>query len=102
VQKGEQDPVSARTLSVIQPNFRYAYREYFDDYTHVAIFTHVSLCDVFRASGFDIIDVKPRFLPLSIKSGLPVRESLIRAYLASPIKPMGFWRNSWTSGQSQV
>jgi hypothetical protein len=69
VQKGEQDPVSARTLSVIQPNFRYAYREYFDDYTHVAIFTHVSLCDVFRASGFDIVDVKPRFLPLSIKSG---------------------------------
>jgi hypothetical protein len=77
------------TLSVIQPNFRYAYREYFDDYTHVAIYTHVSLCDVLRASGFDIVDVKPRFLPWSIKSRWLVRESLIRAYLASPIKPMG-------------
>jgi SAM-dependent methyltransferase len=77
------------TLNIIQPNFRYAYREYFDDYTHVAIYTHVSLCDVLRVCGFDIIDVKPRFLPLSIKSRLPVRESLIRAYLASPIKPMG-------------
>jgi SAM-dependent methyltransferase len=77
------------TLSIIQPNFRYAYREYFDDYTHVAVYTDVSLCDVLRVSGFDIIDVKPRFLPLSIKSRLFVRESLIRAYLASPIKPMG-------------
>jgi SAM-dependent methyltransferase len=76
------------TLNIVQPNFRYAYREYFDDYTHIAIYTHVSLCDVLRLSGFDIVDVKPRFLPLSIKSRLPVRESLIRAYLASPIKPM--------------
>jgi SAM-dependent methyltransferase len=77
------------TLNIIQPNFRYAYREYFDDYTHVAIYTDVGLCDVLRVSGFDIIDVKPRFLPLSIKSRLPVRESLIGAYLVSPIKPMG-------------
>jgi SAM-dependent methyltransferase len=76
------------TLNIVQPNYRYAYREYFDDYTHIAIYTHVSLCDVLRLSGFDIVDVKPRFLPLSIKSRLPVRESLIRAYLASPIKPM--------------
>jgi SAM-dependent methyltransferase len=77
------------TLNIIQPNYRYAYREYFDDYTHIAIYSHVSLCDVLRISGFDIVDVQPRFLPLSIKSRLPVRESLIRAYLASPIKPMG-------------
>ena len=42
-----------------------------------------------RVCGFDIVDVKPRFLPLTIKSRLPLRESLIRAYLASPIKPMG-------------
>jgi SAM-dependent methyltransferase len=77
------------TLNIIQPNYRYAYREYFDDYTHIAIYSDVSLCDVLRVGGFDIVDVKPRFLPLTIKSGLPVNESLIRAYLASPIKPMG-------------
>jgi SAM-dependent methyltransferase len=30
--------LSARgTLTILQPNYRYAYREYFDDYTHVAI-----------------------------------------------------------------
>ena len=77
------------TLNIVQPNFRYAYREYFDDYTHVAVYTDVGLSDLLRANGFDIVEVKPKFLPLSIKSRLPVRESLIRAYLASPVKPMG-------------
>jgi hypothetical protein len=77
------------TLTVVQPNFRYAYREYFDDYTHIAVYTDIGLCDLLRASGFDIIEVKPRFLPLTIKSRLPVHEALIRAYLASPVKPMG-------------
>jgi len=77
------------TLTVVQPNFRYAYREYFDDYTHVAVYTDVGLSDLLRANGFDVVEAKPRFLPLSIKSRLPVHEALIRAYLASPIKPMG-------------
>src|SRR6478609_4666098 len=31
------------TLTILQPNYRYAYREYFDDYTHVAMYSHVSL-----------------------------------------------------------
>jgi SAM-dependent methyltransferase len=77
------------TLNVVQPNFAYAFREYFDDYTHVSIYTHVSLADLISANGFEVIEVQPRFLPISIKSHLPVSEPLIRAYLASPIKPLG-------------
>src|SRR5438270_131791 len=41
-------------LIVIQPNFRFAYRRYFDDYTHRSIFTDVSLANLLRAHGFDI------------------------------------------------
>ena len=26
------------TLTILQPNYRYAYREYFDDYTHVSVY----------------------------------------------------------------
>ncbi|MFS8087180.1 MAG: class I SAM-dependent methyltransferase, partial [Acidobacteriota bacterium] len=37
---------------LIQPNYRFAYREYFDDYTHKKIFTHISLRDFFQANGF--------------------------------------------------
>ena len=76
------------TLNVIQPNFAHAFREYFDDYTHVSIYTHVGLSDLIRANGFEVIEVRPRFLPSSIKVRLPVSETLIRAYLASPIKPL--------------
>ena len=77
------------TLTVLQPNYRYAYREYFDDYTHVSIYSHVSLADFLVANGYEVIEVRPRFLPLTVKSRLPVSPLLIGLYLASPFKPMG-------------
>jgi SAM-dependent methyltransferase len=77
------------TLNILQPNFKVAYREYFDDYTHVTIYTDVSLCDFLAANGFRVIDCQPRFLPLTIKSRFPVFPGLIRLYLALPVKPMG-------------
>jgi hypothetical protein len=77
------------TLNILQPNYRYAYREYFDDYTHLTVYSHVSLCDFLRANGFEVLEVKPRFMPLTIKSRIPVSPLMIRLYLASPIKPLG-------------
>ena len=77
------------TLTMLQPNYRYAYREYFDDYTHVAIYSHISLADLLVANGWEVLEVKPRFLPLTVKSRLPVSQWLIRLYLALPFKPMG-------------
>jgi SAM-dependent methyltransferase len=79
----------AGTLTILQPNYRYAFREYFDDYTHVTIWSHVSLADFLVANGFEILELRPRFLPLTIKSRLPVWLVLIRAYLALPVKPLG-------------
>jgi len=82
--------LSARgTLTILQPNYRYACREYFDDYTHVSIYSHVSLADFLVANGYEVIEVRPRFLPLTVKSRLPVSPLLIGLYLASPFKPMG-------------
>jgi SAM-dependent methyltransferase len=77
------------TLTLLQPNWRYAFREYFDDYTHVAVWSHVGMCDFLVANGYEVLEVRPRFLPLTIKSRLPVWPILIQAYLASPVKPMG-------------
>jgi SAM-dependent methyltransferase len=76
------------TLNILQPNYRYAYREYFDDYTHVAVYSHVSLADFLVANGYRVIETRPRFLPLTIKSRWPVHPALIAAYLKSPIKPL--------------
>jgi cyclopropane fatty-acyl-phospholipid synthase-like methyltransferase len=73
---------------VIQPNFRYAYRQYFDDYTHRTVFTDVSLPNLMRASGFVIDRVQPKFLPYSMRNRrLPATVWTVRAYLASPVKP---------------
>jgi SAM-dependent methyltransferase len=77
------------TLILVGPNFRYAYREYFDDYTHKAIFTHLSLADAMGEYGFMPIKVVPKFLPISLKSRLPKSYWLTKLYLMSPISPMG-------------
>ena len=76
-------------LTILQPNYRYAFREYFDDYTHVSVWSHVALADFLVANGYEIVELHPRFLPLSIKSKLPVWPFLIRAYLTLPVKPLG-------------
>jgi len=74
-------------LIVIQPNFKYCCKDYFDDYTHVQVFTHIGLSDLLIASGFSVLELKPRFLPFSMKSNLPKSPWLVRLYLQSPIKP---------------
>jgi SAM-dependent methyltransferase len=77
------------TINILQPNYRFCSNEYFDDYTHVSVYSDRSMCDILRASGFRILECTPRFLPLTIKSRLPVWPALIRAYLKSPIKLLG-------------
>ncbi|HEX8447279.1 MAG TPA: class I SAM-dependent methyltransferase [Sphingomonas sp.] len=85
-----QDKLTTRgMLTILQPNYRYAYREYFDDYTHVAIYSHISLADMLSAHGWEVLEIHPRFLPLSLKSRLPTWAWLVGAYLRSPVKPMG-------------
>jgi SAM-dependent methyltransferase len=74
---------------VIQPNFRYAARHYFDDYTHRSVFTDVSLPALLRSHGFSINLVKPKFLPYSMRdTRLPITRWLVTAYLKSPLRPM--------------
>ena len=82
--------LSARgTLNILQPNYRFAYREYFDDYTHISVYSHISIADFLTANGYEVVEVRPRFLPLTVKSRLPVSPFLIGLYLKSPFKPMG-------------
>jgi SAM-dependent methyltransferase len=77
------------TLNILQPNYRFAYREYFDDYDHVSVYSDRSLTDFLVTHGYRIIECRPRFLPLTVKSGLPVWPILVRLYLAFPFKPLG-------------
>lgn len=74
-------------LVLIQPNFRLNPNEYFDDYTHVAIFTDRSLRDLLTASGWNVEHVAARFLPLSMRSRGSALTFLVPWYLRSPVKP---------------
>jgi len=75
-------------LTIVQPNFKYCAREYFEDYTHVSIYTDKGLSDLLAANGFKIVRCVPRFMPFTIKGSLPVHPLLIRLYLTSPFKPL--------------
>ncbi|MDH3733626.1 MAG: class I SAM-dependent methyltransferase [Gemmatimonadota bacterium] len=80
------------TLIVLQPNFRFCYNTYFDDYTHLQIFTDRSLFDLLEVFGFRVREAKPRFLPVNMKSTLrlrlPMLRQIVRFYLALPFKPL--------------
>ena len=76
-------------LAILQPNYAYAYKEYFDDYTHISVWSHISLADFLTAHGFEVTYMHPRFLPLTIKSRLPVFPLLIKTYLKMPVRPLG-------------
>jgi SAM-dependent methyltransferase len=75
-------------LILLQPNFRLQPGRYFDDYTHVAIFTDVSLADYLAASGWQVQHVAARFLPLSMRSRGSSLSFLVPWYLRSPLKPL--------------
>jgi ubiquinone/menaquinone biosynthesis C-methylase UbiE len=74
-------------IILLQPNFRFAYREYFDDYTHIQIFTDKGLADCLAAHGFQVETVYPSFLPFSFKSRLPTWRWLVSLYLHLPWRP---------------
>ena len=71
-------------LLVLQPNIRYAYREYWDYLDHHLPLSHVSLGEALNLAGFAVREMRPRFLPYSVKSGLPQSTLLLRLYLLVP------------------
>jgi len=79
-------------LILLQPNFKYCYRTYFDDYTHLQIFTHMGMTDLLGMAGLDVEAVHAKFLPVNMKSTLrlqiPFLGTIVRAYMRSPWKPL--------------
>ena len=77
-------------LILIQPNYRYCTKHYFDDPTHKKVFSHESLVSFLISQGLRICRVEPKFLPFSMKSRpsiIPIHTLMVRAYLCSPFKP---------------
>lgn len=75
-------------LVLVQPNYFYSFREYWDDYTHKKAFSHRSIGDFLGAQGFTVRRMEPRFLPFTFKSRLPKSYWLTRLYLNLPYRPL--------------
>jgi ubiquinone/menaquinone biosynthesis C-methylase UbiE len=78
-------------ILILQPNIKYAYREYWDFFDHNIPLSHKSLVEALELSGFRIKLTYPRFLPYTTKGSLPTADFLIKAYLKIPLawKVMG-------------
>jgi SAM-dependent methyltransferase len=74
-------------LLVLQPNFRYCFREYYDFLDHSLPVTDRSMREALGASGFAIDELVPRFLPYTTKRR-PSSPRLLEVYLKLPI----LWR----------
>jgi len=68
-------------LLILQPNIKYAYKEYWDFFDHNLPFSHLSMCEIIQKVGFNIILVMPRFLPYTTKNIIPKNVFLIKLYL---------------------
>ena len=75
-------------IGILGPNFRYAWREYFDCCDHRIALTHRSVAEHLAGAGFARIRTIPRTLPFSFRSAFPAAPCLVRLYLRLPI----LWR----------
>jgi ubiquinone/menaquinone biosynthesis C-methylase UbiE len=72
-------------LLVLQPNYRYCYRDYWMFFDHITAIDDRGLVEGLEANGFQILKSIPRFLPFTTKSSLPNSLFLLKLYLKLPI-----------------
>src|ERR1700687_751175 len=94
--------VPSGRLIVIQPNIRYAYKEYWDFFDHHVALSHASLSEALQIIGFDIEEARPRFLPYTTKSRVPQAAWLLRLYLALPVAQSMFGKQMMIVARKRV
>jgi SAM-dependent methyltransferase len=70
---------------VLQPNIRFAARDYWMFFDHVTPIDDRALCEALELTGFEIETAIPRFLPFTTKGKLPKSTLLLRLYLRLPL-----------------
>lgn len=72
-------------LLVLQPNIRFAARDYWMFFDHITPVDDRALVEAFGLTGFRLVHKIERFLPYTAKSRLPQSVGLVRAYLKLPL-----------------
>jgi len=70
---------------IIQPNIKYAYKQYWDFLDHRIPLSDVSLVELFHLVDFEIVKCYPRFLPFSTKSSPSKSSFFLKLYLRIPM-----------------
>jgi len=71
-------------LLILQPNIRYCMRDYWMFFDHVTPLDDRGVSEALGATGFEVTECKPRFLPFTTKSYLRNFAFLLKAYLKMP------------------
>jgi SAM-dependent methyltransferase len=72
-------------LLLLQPNIRYAARNYWRFFDHITPIDDRAMVEAFAQTGFDVERSIPQFLPYTTKGRLPSGAFLVRMYLAVPL-----------------
>ena len=71
-------------IVILQPNFRYCYRDYYMFFDHISALDHRSMEEVLNMAGFTTQRIIPRFLPYTTQGYLPNSLFLLKVYLRLP------------------
>jgi hypothetical protein len=71
-------------IAVMGPNFKRCHATYFDCADHVLALTEMSVAEHLYGAGFEILEVRPAFLPFSFRGFLPPSRRLTKLYLTCP------------------
>jgi ubiquinone/menaquinone biosynthesis C-methylase UbiE len=71
-------------IVILQPNFRYCYKDYYMFFDHTSALDHRSMEEVLNMTGFTTQRIIPRFLPYTTHGNLPNSLSLLKIYLHLP------------------
>jgi hypothetical protein len=86
-------------LILVGPNYKYAYRYYFDDPTHITPLSHTTLILLCAKYGLAPYKIIPKFLPYTMQKSLGgvtpsflektpgLARLILRLYLSLPYKP---------------
>lgn len=69
-------------LCILQPNIRFVGGAFWDFVDHRLPLTEKGMVEALELAGLEVETVRPRFLPYTTKSRLPMWPVLVRAYLA--------------------
>lgn len=82
-------------LLVLQPNIRFLNGEYWDFLDHHIPLTDRTMAEALTFAGFDVREVRSRFLPYTTKSRIPQHPVLVKLYLRLTFIQFMMGKQAW-------